>query len=301
MECPICRSGAFDLLASCERVADELHFRKDFFAARIDGYTEGPHMKDRTDVVHSTPAEIRVCAECGLFVRDDDGRGFENDRYAPYVMEQMLRSYIDAFRQKERIVRPLLHDGARVLEIGSYVGGFLHVATEWTWDATGIDIGDDTAHFAAAHGYHTLRTPLLESAFDEGSFDGVFIWNCFEQLERPHDVVEEVRRITRDGGAVVIRIPSAHFYASQPSAIFLGHANLLAFPHRYGYTTSTLDRLMTQHRFAAVDHRGDMHIVPTLSRLTVAAKRERDDMSAALAEREDPNEWPWIECTYRAI
>ena len=312
MECPICSFRTFDVLASRERIDEELRLRKEFFAARIDGHADAAEMKDRTDVVHATPAAIRRCRECGLLIRDDDGRGFTNESYAPYVMERMLRSHIDAFRLKERVYRPLLTSGARVLEVGSYVGGFLHVATEWHWDAIGVDVGDDTSQFAAAHGYRTRHATLHECAFDHASFDGVFIWNCFEQLERPHDVVAEVRRITRDGGIVVIRTPSARFYSSggqAPSPVrtgaapilhWIGHANLLAFPHRHGYTTSTLDRLMTQHRFEVVDHRGDMHIAPTHSRLTATAKREEDEMRTALAARNDANDWPWMECTYRA-
>ena len=295
--CPICGSTSFELLASCERIAHELAVREEFFAARIDGgHVDPAEMKDRTDVVHATPVSIRVCAECGLLVRDDDGRGFADDPYAPYVMERILRSHIDAFRQKEATYRPLLPEGARVLEIGSYVGGFLHVATEWGWDAVGVDVGEDTAHFAASHGYHTIRKTLDDCRFDDASFDGVFIWNTFEQLEKPHDVVAEVRRIVRE--IVVIRTPSAHFYATESSPILLGHANLLGFPHRYGYTTATLDRLMSQHGFAPRAHHGAMHIQPTHKRFTATAKMEEDEMRATLAARTDANEWPWFEAVY---
>jgi len=299
--CPICGSSSFQEVASCERIARELALRDEFFAARVEGHPGEAEMKDRTDVVHKTAAEIHACRECGLFVRDDDGRGFAGDVYAPYVMERMLRTYIDAFRRKERLYRPLLDakfgKGARVLEIGSYVGGFLHVAAEWGWDAIGVDVGADTAHFACAHGYHTRQATLEECAFDDASFDGVFIWNTFEQLERPHDVIAEVRRIVRD--VVVIRTPSAFFYADTTSPTLLGHANLLGFPHRYGYTTSTLDRLMTRHGFDVVGHHGDMHIPPTRSRLTATAKREEDEMRMMLAQRSDANEWPWWEGIYR--
>lgn len=297
MVCPICGSSKFGEVASCERIARELRQRDEFFAARTEGPPDEAEMKDRTDVVHKTAAKIHVCKSCGLFVRDDDGRGFASDRYAPYVMERMLRTYVDAFRHKERLYRPLLPQGARVLEIGSYVGGFLHVASEWGWNAIGVDVGEDTAAFACAHGYHTRKATLEECAFEDASFDGVFIWNTFEQLEAPQDVIAEVRRIVRD--VVVIRTPSAHFYATTDSPTLLGHANLLGFPHRYGYTTSTLDRLMTQHGFEVVAHYGDMHIPPSRSRLTATAKREEDEMRAALAERSDANDWPWWEGIYR--
>ncbi|HLJ75716.1 MAG TPA: hypothetical protein VKU62_14075 [Thermoanaerobaculia bacterium] len=46
-----------------------------------------------------------------------------------------------------------------IVEVGSYVGGFLHVAREWGWDAIGVDVDRDTSHFAQAHGYATRQGP----------------------------------------------------------------------------------------------------------------------------------------------
>ena len=66
------------------------------------------------------PADVRVCRRCSILVRGrGDGARFAADPYAPHVMEQMLRTYIDEFRAREASLRPLLPAGARVLESGS--------------------------------------------------------------------------------------------------------------------------------------------------------------------------------------
>src|SRR5947207_9726725 len=176
--CPSCGREPQDLLVSADAIAEEMALRRKFFASRIDGWVEPAQQKDRVDVAQHEPAEVRVCRGCGILVRQrGDSERFESDPYAPHVMEQMLRTYIDEFRAREARIRPLLPGTPAVLEIGSYVGGFLHVAREWGWDAQGLDVGEDTSHFTRSKGYPTRTAPLEECRFDDASFDGVFIWN----------------------------------------------------------------------------------------------------------------------------
>ncbi|MDP9360273.1 MAG: class I SAM-dependent methyltransferase [Acidobacteriota bacterium] len=323
MPCPSCRRADLSPFLSREAIAAELALRERFFAERIDGYVPPPQRKDRTDIGHGDAAEIVACDGCGILIRLDDCVDWRSDPYAPYVMEQMLRSNIDAFSRKEVTYRPILPGGAKVVEVGSYVGGFLHVATAWGWDAIGVDVGEETSQFARAHGYVTRTATLEACAFGEASFDAVFIWNCFEQIGDPAALLTESRRILKPEGTLVIRTPNAFFYTAcaarlhaperegiddhGPIVIALGHANLLGFPHLYGFSATSLDRFVSPAGFTRVKHVSDRHIPPSISRLTVAAKREHDRMDATLAEIErmialvdrEAIVGPWFEGIYR--
>ncbi len=298
------------MLVSAAAIAEEIALRRAFFASRIDGYVEPAQQKDRVDIAQSEPAEVRVCRGCAVLVRGrGDSERFEHDPYAPHVMEQMLRTYIDEFRAREARIRPLLRDGAKVVEIGSYVGGFLHVAREWDWDVLGLDVGDDTSHFSRAKGYPTRTATLDECRFDDDAFDGVFIWNTFEQIDDPRALLAEVRRVLRPGGALVIRTPDARFYEHcealldldrpqplydhHPIVVALGHANLLGFPHLYGFSAASLDRLADAHGFTAIEHVGTPHIPPTRHRLSATARIEEERIRDALPMQ------PWLEAVYR--
>src|SRR5437763_12354965 len=105
MPCPSCRRNDLVPFLSHEDIAAEISLRERFFASRIDGYIPPPQRKDRTDVGHSEPAEIRACEECGILIRLDDCVDWRSDPYAPYVMEQILRANIAAFRAKEATYR----------------------------------------------------------------------------------------------------------------------------------------------------------------------------------------------------
>jgi SAM-dependent methyltransferase len=306
--CPSCRRDDLDLLFSREQIARELELRERFFSARIDGYVAPADRKNRTDVARGRPAGIRRCAGCDILVRvEDEDVDFECDPYAPHVMEQMLRSNIDAFRQKERLYRPLLPDGARVIEVGSFVGAFLLMAKEWGWNAEGVDPGEDTSRFARGAGANVQTSTLDAANFDDASFDGVFIWNTFEQVDDASALLRECRRIARPGALLVLRIPNAHFYAEaasrlhsewadqhHPLVALLGHANLLGFPHLYGFSTASIEAFVSRHGFGWRFMATAPHIPPSRSRFSVTARQEREQLAPALTKS-------WIEAAFSAI
>lgn len=314
IHCPGCSRADLDLLVSHGGIAEEIELRRKFFLNRIEGALAPAERKDTFDVAHGRPGEIALCPSCGILVRREaEAPRFEEDRYQRFVLERMLRAHIDAFRKKETLYRPLLPPAARVLEIGSYSGGFLHVATEWGWDATGVDVGADTSRFTRAHGLRTCAGGVETCGFDRSSFDAVFIWNCFEQLPEPGEMAREAKRLLRPGGLLVIRTPNAELYEicerllafrrrvapppddHDPLVILLGHANLLAFPHLFGFSGEALDRLVSARGFRAVRRVGDRHMDPGIRPLTATALREAD--RAATIMRMIP---PWIEALYRA-
>ena len=269
-----------------------MRLRERFFRERIDGRLGEAEKKDSADPTRGGTAEILICRDCDILVRRDaNATPWQDDSYAPFAMERMLRAHIRAFRRKAARYRKLLPRGAAVLEVGSYVGGFLHVATEWGWNAIGVDVGRDTSHFARAHGYTTREEPLENRRFDAHAFDGVFIWNCFEQIADLKSLLGEVRRILRPNGVLVVRVPNARFYRSTRDTKLLGHSNLLGFPHLYGFTVRSLNDLLHQCGFTPVDHWTAPHIDPGIRPLTATARREAARLAPALRRS-------WIEAVF---
>lgn len=173
-------------------------------------------LKDLTQFFHNGQADILLCAGCALLVRKEyeapPSETYSDESYDPASVERVYPRYLRAFHAKEEPYRKLLAPGARVLEIGSHYGAFLQTAQEWGWHAEGVDIGKDTSRFVRSKGFFVHTQEIRDCGFDGGSFDGVFIWNCFEQIAAPKPVLLESRRILEPGGLLALRTPNGLFY-----------------------------------------------------------------------------------------
>jgi SAM-dependent methyltransferase len=146
-----------------------------------------------------------------------------------------------------------------VVEVGSYAGGFLAAAAEWGWRTIGTDIGRDTVGFCQSRGLDVRRLHLEECDLAAESLDGVFVWNCFEQLPDPCDLLAEAARVLRVGGLLVLRVPDAGFYlqwqqqyeraSSDLALTVLAYNGVLGWPHRFGYGIRSLHRLVKEWPF----------------------------------------------------
>ncbi|MFL6417430.1 MAG: class I SAM-dependent methyltransferase, partial [Bryobacteraceae bacterium] len=267
-DCPICKGTSFNLLASRERLEEECRIRAQFVKNRLTRAVNAAEAKDLTDFFHTERAEIEECRNCSLLIRREceppPAQEYSQDTYDPGVIEREYPEYVAAFRRKEAPYRGLMSPGARVLEVGSHYGAFLQVAREWGWRAEGVDVGKDTSAFAVSKGFTVHNVELQNADFAPESFDGMLVWNCFEQIEDPGPVLEASQRILKPGGLFVVRTPNGLFYSicevllrageiSHEIEQFLveamGYNNLLGFPYLYGHNRATLERLIEPYGF----------------------------------------------------
>ena len=254
MNCPSCGEEPSERFLSARDVEGELALREKLL----------PRGRDLTEVAFGTPAEILRCPRCGVLVRGDaaDDDRFREDRYSTPVLRALHASHADAFRAKRDDYRPLLPSRARVVEIGSYAGGFLRAAAEWGWQVSGVDIGCDTARFTAALGF--------EMSFDFASqtIDGLFVWNCFEQLSDPRALLSRAHDALRERGLLVIRVPDADLYVGRCDLPQLAGNGILGWPHRFGFGAAALQQLVSEHGFAPrrVLHRAPLPPLPPTQR-----------------------------------
>ena len=266
--CPVCAGTEFNTLVSSHEIESECRSRERFVKQRLCRPASKSELKDLTDFFHQGKAEILACAGCQLLVRNEleppPAEAYSEEDYDAAVIEDVYPKYLDAFRAKEKPYRALLPEGANVLEIGSHYGAFLQTAQEWGWTISGVDVGEDTSRFARSKGFVVHKSELQDCGFPARAFDGVFIWNCFEQIDDPKPVLREAHRILKPGGLFVVRTPNGLFYEMcrrhlagaglrEGAAEFLleamGYNNLLGFPYLYGHSRPTLERLIQPFGF----------------------------------------------------
>ncbi len=324
--CPHCQKSDYATLVGESRVELEILLRRCFVDERAGRFLKPGERKDLTDFVHGAAAPILECQHCGVLVRDETARvgSYASDAYDRAAMETLFDRYAAAFRTKEVPYRAMLWPGAEVLEVGPHLGGFLAVARQWSWKPIGADVDREVVSFLENKGFDVLHGEASRIDWGGRTFDGIFIWNCFEQIPDGADLLARLRSLLRPRGLLVLRVPNGSFYRSAERLLAargdsevnqwvlrsLGYNNLLAFPHLFGYTSRALTRMAARHGF---EHVGTLDSRVLTLPFPELAESVRDEAQAAAAyERKwitqdgsqggsaDDRKAPWIEMSFRA-
>ena len=99
-----------------------------------------------------------------------------------------------------------------------------------------------------------LRTPdLAEAAYPSSYFDQVLIWHVLEHLQQPRETLEEVRRILRPGGRLVVAVPNLASRQAVWSGAAWFHLDLPR--HLHHFPLAALRRLLDETGFEPIsDH-----------------------------------------------
>ena len=299
--CPVCAGRAFSVLLEPGDVEAEHRFLAQFHARRIEGQV-AEDAKDRATFTQHQPTYIVQCAACGTLLRDPQPTPralaalYEHDTYGQDTLEQLAANQREFFAKKTRRLAPLLPKGARVLEIGAFTGAFLEAAQDCGWQATGVDIGEETVAFMRGRGLDVKRgdvCDLGERPLQRGAWDGVFIWNTFDQMPQPRRVLQCVHELLKPAGLLVLRVPNGTFEAAcierrrrahddknpaRANRILRAQAynNFLTFPYLTGYTPASLRHLLAQCGFETQAVWGDTILrLADVHTLPFAAAEER--------------------------
>jgi SAM-dependent methyltransferase len=310
--CPVCGEESSETIADADEIREEVEALWAFHDARLRPDTPPESLVDRVAFSQHPPLQLVQCVQCGMVFRNPRERDFVlRDVYAgeepdPAVLERLYETQRAAYRSQAERLTSVAGRPGRVLEVGSYVGGFLAAATDAGWQAEGVDVNESATAVARAKGLR-VAAGELETFAGAGQLDAVAIWNCFDQLPAPRQSARRAHDLLRPGGVLVVRVPNGAFYArvrqqlrgphGELARLLLAHNNLLSFPYRHGFTPGSLRRLLHGTGFTVAHTFGDA-LVPIADEWTQpwAAWEERVVKRALreLAERE-AEDAPWLE------
>lgn len=303
--CPICGSREYWVLATQDELSEETTHRERFFKRLVPPDSPDSIWHDLTIFTNSYPARLIVCGECGLVCRDPrfspsaSIRAFSDDEYPEDWLESAFRDYEAAFSFRIKELVRLLGTKAKVLEIGSYAGGFLSAAQKHGWEATGVDVGLRVGEFCRLKGLD-VRTGTCEQArLPDLEYDAVFVWFCFDQLPDPRKELAEIRRVLRDGGYLILQVPNGEFLKLLEKAVhlipsgsihdrlmdILSSTGLAGFPYQMGFTSGTISRLLSESGFGKVhvfNRTGIRENAPSSS-LSYVSKEHKSDKKLLFA------------------
>ena len=161
---------------------------------------------------------------------------------AAIIKESRLRATV---AQVELIKR--YGNGTRLLDIGCGEGFFLFNASKFGYVGKGVELSQDAAEYARREfGLDVEVKSFEELRFSENHFDVVTMWQVLEHLLYPLTTLEEIHRILKPGGMLVITTPDI---GRIPARILRRRWWCITRLHINQFTTETLTNILKNAGF----------------------------------------------------
>lgn len=268
VKCLICGGGHVAILASTIDIEAQLRILKDFHRRRrIESQTDD--LADRAEFTQDYSTQVVQCRTCGFIYRSP--RPVTAAITSTYAREQYSAAHLQTeFEAQRRWANTKASMLTRwlpakrkpsIIEVGSFVGGFLAAGQQRGWTILGVDPGKQVAEFCLARGLAVHCGTLADAPIAPKSVDAVVIWNTFDQLPNPDITLGSARQMLQNEGVLVIRVPNGLLYCNATKVLkrksirrnmviaTLAWNNLLGFPYLHGYSIATLDLLLERHGF----------------------------------------------------
>lgn len=170
---------------------------------------------------------ICECLSCGLLYtmprppKEKLGEYYKSEEY--YSHQENTKGFIPKVYEAVKKVN-LKHkyqiategkETGKLLDIGCGVGDFIHTAEEQGWEAIGVEPSDDAKSIARTRiKGNIINSEELEKLAD-ASFDLITMWHVLEHVDELRWQVEQLQRLVKPEGRIVIAVPNYKSYDGQ--------------------------------------------------------------------------------------
>ena len=102
-----------------------------------------------------------------------------------------------------------------LLDFGCGVGDFLHYAQQKGCEITGCDMSEEARSLSTAKLGKVTATPEEIFALPDSTFDIITMWHVLEHIDDLHFQTEQLHRLLKDNGRLVIAVPNYMSYDAQ--------------------------------------------------------------------------------------
>lgn len=178
---------------------------------------------------------------------------YPQEHFEGYVFTKTIDRLIFKIYYKLTRNIPLSKKG-KLLDAGCGTGKYLRFLRDNGWEVYGTEPSKFACDYAKNHwGLNVFNGDLLDAKFPPQFFDVVTMWAAFEHVNNPSRLLQEVYRILKKGGILILGdVPN---FEGIDQIIFPENDFYLGVPyHPYFYSPYTLKSLLEKAGFAAKVH-----------------------------------------------
>ena len=214
------------------------------------------------DRLHGLPGNFQLvrCRRCGLIYLnprpgpDEIARYYPSDYIAYYRAIEDVPSFLRRLDRRyglHKRCREVIRRAGRpghLLDVGCATGVFLDGMRQRGWTVTGVEVNAKAAQYARERlGLEVFVGELEEAGYPDASFDVISLWDVLEHVPDPRRTIEEIARILRPEGLLVLSLPN-------PDCLEAGlfgpyWAGWDVPRHLYIFSPSVLERLLAETGF----------------------------------------------------
>lgn len=181
----------------------------------------------KDDFLTKEDFHICECLNCGLLYtmprppKEKIGDYYKSEEY--YSHQENKKGFIPKLYEAVKKVN-LKHkygmatkgiQPGKLLDIGCGVGDFIHTAETKGWECTGVEPSEDAQNIARQRiKACIIQSQDLEKLEDE-SFDIITMWHVLEHVDNLKWQVEQLHRLVKPNGRIVIAVPNYKSYDGQ--------------------------------------------------------------------------------------
>jgi 2-polyprenyl-3-methyl-5-hydroxy-6-metoxy-1,4-benzoquinol methylase len=173
----------------------------------------------------------------------DDYYGTPGQKFRPLI-EGIVRF---VGRRHVRFLARDMAAGSSVLDVGCGRGVLLGPLADEGLSVHGFEISEEACRGADARAEIRVGEDLREANYADAAFDLVVIWHVLEHLRDPRATLEEIHRILRPGGRLVVAVPNFASWQARWSGPAWFHLDLPR--HLHHFTSDGLSALLKELGF----------------------------------------------------
>ena len=137
-------------------------------------------------------------------------------------------------------------DPGRILDIGAGLGYFLSAIDE-KWIKHAVEISEYSSVKILENVDDIVLYKRIEEILETDYFDVVMFYHVIEHLENPHETLEQIYRMLKPNGTLIIGTPNVNSIASR---VFGPNFRLYVPGHLFLLTPKSLTRILRPNRFS---------------------------------------------------